>query len=158
MIRKRSKEKQAILQFLRTANSHPTADAVYTEMRKETPNISLGTVYRNLRLLKEEGEIAELELAGSLSRFDGFTHPHYHFRCEKCSRIFDLNEAYDTTLNERIASETGFNVSGHLMEFRGLCHDCQPNNQVPGYLPGQPMGLSDGTFPGQPVIRPAGRL
>ncbi len=125
MIRKRSKEKQAILQFLRTTVSHPTADIVYSEMRKEIPNISLGTVYRNLRLLRDEGEIIELELAGNLSRFDGNTRPHYHFRCEKCGRVFDLEEGVDTSLNERVALKTGFMVSNHILEFRGLCRECQ---------------------------------
>jgi Fur family peroxide stress response transcriptional regulator len=129
MIHKRSKEKQAIFQFLRTTDSHPTADAVYTEMRKEIPSISLGTVYRNLRLLKEEGEINELELAGRLSRFDGYTRPHYHFRCEKCNRVFDLDEDVNSSLNERIAEKTGFTVLSHILEFRGLCRDCQPQGK-----------------------------
>ena len=126
MIHKRSKEKQAILEFLRSTFSHPTADSVYIEMRKEMPSISLGTVYRNLRLLKEDGEINELELAGSLSRFDGQTRPHYHFRCEKCCRVFDLDENVDVSLNGRIAEKTGFTVLNHILEFRGLCLDCQP--------------------------------
>lgn len=139
MIHKRSKEKQAILQFLRITNSHPTADAVYTEMRREIPNISLGTVYRNLRLLKEEGEINELEPASNLSRFDGNTRLHYHFRCEKCSRVFDLNEAYDNSLNERINRNTGFTVSSHVMEFRGICRDCHPQFPSDTNLPGPTM-------------------
>ena len=144
MIHKRSKEKQAILQFLRTTNSHPTADAVYSEMRREIPNISLGKVYRNLRLLKEEGEISELELASNLSRFDGNTRPHYHFRCDKCNRVFDLNEEYDNSLNDRLTLKTGFVVSSHVMEFRGLCLDCRQN------LPSndQPNGI----FSGQSAI------
>ena len=129
MMPKRSKEKQAILQFLRMTESHPTADGVFTEMRKENPTISLGTVYRNLRQLKTEGEINELELTGSLSRFDGYTRPHYHFRCEKCNRVFNLDESVDTSLNERIARKTGFTVTGHVLEFRGLCHDCKPEGQ-----------------------------
>lgn len=146
MIHKRSKEKQAILQFLRTTSSHPTADAVYTEMRREIPSISLGTVYRNLRLLKEEGEINELELAGRLSRFDGYTRPHYHFRCEKCNRVFDLDEEVNSSLNERIAEKTGFTVLSHILEFRGLCRDCQPQ--------GQANGRPDGKFTGQTAGQP----
>jgi len=126
MMHKRSKEKQAILQFLKSTDSHPTADAVFNEMRKEISNISLGTVYRNLRRLTGEGEITELDIAGGLSRFDGNTRPHYHFRCVKCCRIFDLDEAVNTSFNQRIADKTGFKVLNHILEFRGLCHECQP--------------------------------
>lgn len=79
--------------------SHPTADAIYSEMRKEIPNISLSMVYRNLRLLTEEGEINELELVGNLSRFDGVTRPDYHFRYEKCGRVFDLDEKVNDAFN-----------------------------------------------------------
>ncbi len=126
MIHKRSKEKQAIFQFLKNNTYHPTADVIYSEMRKEIPTISLGTVYRNLRLLKEDGEIIKLELAGSLSLIDCNTRAHYHFRCEKCGRVFDLDENVNNTLNERVAEKTGFKVLNHVMEFRGLCRECQP--------------------------------
>jgi Fur family peroxide stress response transcriptional regulator len=132
MIHKNSKEKQAILRFLRTTDSHPTADAVFIALRKDIPNISLGTVYRNLRLLKEEGEINELELSGSLGRFDGNTRPHYHFRCEKCRRVFDLDEDVNSSLNEHIAEKTGFTVSSHILEFRGLCAECRPRDPPDG--------------------------
>ncbi len=76
---KKSKQKETILNFLKGTSSHPTASCIYEEVRKEVPNISLGTVYRNLGLLKQEDKILELDLAGSLSRFDGDTRSHYHF-------------------------------------------------------------------------------
>ncbi len=122
---RKSKQREAILNFLKNTSSHPTACSIYEAVRKEIPNISLGTVYRNLRLLKQEGEILELDLAGSLSRFDSDTRCHYHFRCEKCGNIFDLDEPVDTEKNERVARKTGFEVSHHILEFRGLCRDCQ---------------------------------
>lgn len=122
---RRSKQREAILDFLRKTSSHPTAYHIYEAVRKEIPNISLGTVYRNLRLLRDEAEILELDLAGSLSRFDGDTRSHYHFRCEQCGRVFDVNEPVDLERNERVAKKTGFRVSHHILEFRGLCRDCQ---------------------------------
>jgi len=122
---RRSKQREAILDFLRNTSSHPTAYQIYEAVRKEIPNISLGTVYRNLKLLSSEAEILELDLAGSLSRFDGDTRSHYHFRCEGCGRVFDVDEPVDLERNERVAKKTGFMVSHHILEFRGLCRDCQ---------------------------------
>jgi len=129
MIRK-SKQKEAILRVVKGTNSHPTADWVYEQVRQEIPSISLGTVYRNLKLLKKEGEILELDFAGTLSRFDGITQNHYHFRCEQCGRIFDLDEPVDKTLDNRIARKTDFMVVNHRLEFYGLCKDCQSRDSL----------------------------
>ena len=122
---RKSKQKEAILRVLKGTTSHPSADWVYEQVRREIPNISLGTVYRNLKLLKQEGEILELDLASTLSRFDGNSQDHYHFRCEKCGRVFDVDELVDKEIDDRVAQKTGFKVSHHRLEFRGLCKDCQ---------------------------------
>jgi len=122
---RKTKQKEAILGVLRGTNSHPTADWVYNEVKKEIPNISLGTVYRNLRLLCQKGEILELNLCGSLSRFDARRDAHYHFRCEKCGQVFDIDEPVNREINVRIAQKTGFRVMYHKLEFRGLCRECQ---------------------------------
>ena len=123
-MRRKSKQREAILRVLKGTDSHPTADWVYAQVRAEIPNISLGTVYRNLKLLKEEGQILELDLAGT-GRFDGNTRNHYHFVCERCGRIFDLDEPVHKEQDERVAKKMGFKVLNHLLEFRGLCKDCQ---------------------------------
>lgn len=120
-----SKQKDAILKVLKRTTSHPTADWIYEQVRKEIPNISLGTVYRNLRLMKDEGEVLELGLAGTLSRFDGNGENHYHFRCEGCGRVFDIDEPVDRAMDERVARKTSFEVSYHRLEFRGLCNECR---------------------------------
>jgi len=122
---RKSKQKEAILRVLRGTTSHPGADWVYEQVKREIPKISLGTVYRNLKLLKQEGEILELDLASTLSRFDGNSQDHYHFRCEQCGRIFDVDEPVDEEIDGRVAQKTGFKVSHHRLEFRGLCKDCQ---------------------------------
>lgn len=129
---RKSKQREAILRVLKGTTCHPTADWIYEQVRREIPNISLGTVYRNLRLLKQGGEILELELAGTLSRFDANTQNHSHFRCEQCGRIFDVGEPVDKMLDDRAAQKTGFKVSNHLLEFRGLCKDCQRLNSPRG--------------------------
>ena len=120
-----TKQRQAILDLLRGTTSHPTADWVYDEVRKVIPNISKGTVYRNLKILRDTGMISELDLNGTVSRFEARQDNHYHFRCEKCGRVFDLNEPVDTELDRRVAKNTGFKISHHQLEFRGLCKDCQ---------------------------------
>jgi Fur family peroxide stress response transcriptional regulator len=122
---RKTKQKEAILEVLRGTNSHPTADWVYNEVRKDIPNISLGTVYRNLRLLCESGEILELDLCGTLARFDARKDNHYHFRCEKCGQVFDVDMPVDAEIDRRTTENTGFKVSYHRLEFRGVCKDCQ---------------------------------
>ena len=120
-----TKQRDAILDFLRGATSHPTADQVYDGVRKVIPNISKGTVYRNLNILRETGQISELNLSGTVSRFEGRKDNHYHFRCEKCGRVFDLDEPVNKELDDKIARNTGFTVSYHQLEFRGLCKECK---------------------------------
>lgn len=122
---RKTKQREAILRVLRNTTCHPTADWIYEEGRKDIPNISLGTVYRNLKLLREAGKILEIDLGGNFSRFDGNQDNHYHFRCERCGHVFDVDEPVDIEINERVARKTGFKISYHRLEFRGLCRECQ---------------------------------
>jgi Fur family peroxide stress response transcriptional regulator len=122
---RRTKQREAILKVLRSTTSHPAADWIYSEVRKEIPDISLGTVYRNLKLLRECREILEIDLGSTSSRFNGNPANHYHFRCEKCGRVFDIDEPVDEEINEKISRKTGFKISHHWLEFRGLCKVCQ---------------------------------
>jgi len=122
---RKTKQKEAILRVLKRTSSHPTADWVYEQVRKQIPSISLGTIYRNLKSLKQGGQLLELDLAGTQSRFDARTDDHCHFRCEQCGRIFDMDEPVDGEMDERVTRKTGLKVSNHRLEFRGLCKDCQ---------------------------------
>jgi len=124
-MQRKTKQREAILSVLRSTTSHPTAAWIYEQVRKEIPDISLGTVYRNLRLLREAGEIMEIDLSGTFSRFDGNQDNHYHLRCERCGRLFDVDEPVNTEIDERVARKTGFKISYHRLEFRGLCQECQ---------------------------------
>jgi Fur family peroxide stress response transcriptional regulator len=121
---RRSKQREAILRVLMSTKSHPTAEWLYEEVKKEIPNISLGTVYRNLRLMKDHGEILELEQTGAFRRFDGNSANHYHFRCDRCGKVYDIDEPVVDGIDERVEKTTGFRVSYHRLEFRGLCRDC----------------------------------
>ncbi len=122
---RRSRQREAILRRLRSTKTHPTAEWVYEQVKQEIPNISLGTVYRNLKSLKDDGDIIELEFSRGVSHFDGNTEDHYHFRCEGCDRIIDLEDLVDEAWNVKVAKKTGFQVVNHHLEFRGLCTSCQ---------------------------------
>ena len=120
-----SKQKNLILQILIDTTSHPEADWVYEQVKKEIPNISLGTVYRDLKKLAEEGKIQQLDIAGGTCRFDASTYNHYHFRCERCGRVLDVDIPEEFGLNTMVEQKTGLKVNSHRLEFRGLCLDCQ---------------------------------
>jgi Fur family peroxide stress response transcriptional regulator len=122
---RKSKQRELILKTVMSTRSHPDADWVYEQVRKEMPNISLGTVYRNLKSLAEAGEVLQLEIAGRTSRFDGNTESHYHLRCNKCGRMLDLDEPVDRTIEKRIAKKTGFKITRQRVELTGLCTKCQ---------------------------------
>jgi Fur family transcriptional regulator, peroxide stress response regulator len=125
MIRRETKQREAILKVLRNTKSHPTADQIYDEVRKDVPNISKGTVYRNLQVLQDDGAITELKLNDTLSRYEVKQESHYHFRCEKCGRVSDIDMPVDRELDRQVEKRTGLKVAYHQLEFRGLCKDCQ---------------------------------
>jgi len=125
MNRRESKQRDAILRIIRATRSHPTADQIYDAVRKEIPNISKGTIYRNLQVLCKDGLISELNLNTTLSRYEEKQAGHYHFRCDRCGRVYDLDEPVNTEIDQRVAEKTGFQVLFHQMEFRGLCKNCQ---------------------------------
>lgn len=125
MTHRSTNQREAILRLLQGTRNHPTADKIYDEVRKEIPNISKGTVYRNLKVLQELGQIRELNLNGTISRFEVAQSDHYHFRCEGCGRVLDLDEPVHEELDRKLADRTGLKISHHQLEFRGLCQNCQ---------------------------------
>ena len=121
---KYSRQREAILDFLRTRTDHPTADVIYENIRILYPNISLGTVYRNLSLLADIGEIRKLSDFAGADHFDGRTDRHCHFMCRKCRKIIDIE-----TMNfDQILQDAGKRFSGEITDFNarffGLCEDC----------------------------------
>ena len=91
MALKYSRQRQVIFDFLMTRKDHPSAEVVYQNVRQEYPNISLGTVYRNLSLLADMGEIQRLRVGDGIDHFDADTSEHYHFVCSECGCVTDLN-------------------------------------------------------------------
>lgn len=124
MALKKSKQRDMIKTFLMSRKDHPTADVVYTNVRQENPNISLGTVYRNLTLLADIGEIQRLHLGDGVDHFDADISPHYHFVCSKCGSVIDLEmEAIDSIMDTAKAHFDGI-IAGHVTYFYGTCRNC----------------------------------
>ncbi len=124
VITKYSRQREAIKDYLAQTKEHPTADTVYMHIRKIYPNISLGTVYRNLNLLAEQGEILKINCQDGCDRFDGNPKPHYHFICSKCGKVMDLEMESIDHIN--VIAGAGFHgrIIGHVTFFYGLCPEC----------------------------------
>ena len=121
---KYSRQREAIMDYLSSTTSHPTADQVYLHVRKVFPNISLGTVYRNLSLLASLGEIQKLSFGDAMDHFDANTKPHCHVMCSNCGRIDDLPCELPETLDETASSCYDGLIFGHSIQFYGLCRAC----------------------------------
>lgn len=124
-----TRQRQVVLDIVRNTDAHPTADWVYEQARKVIPNISLGTVYRLLGRLQEEGAVVQIETGSRKSRFDGRPGPHQHVVCECCGTIADVPDLIDSAANERIEQITGFRVNAHRVEWLGVCPRCQQASQ-----------------------------
>lgn len=119
-----SKQRESMLRILRNTKSHPTANEIYTEIRKTDPKISLGTVYRNLNLLCDNGIILRIDTDHDSVHYDGCIEPHCHFVCRNCDKVFDLS--LDTSdLDKKVEAECGFDVRGHSLVFYGKCNNCK---------------------------------
>ena len=121
---KYSRQREAIKNFLMTRHDHPTADVVYSNVRTEFPNISLGTVYRNLTLLADLGEISRLRVGDGVDHFDADTRPHYHFVCNECGAVSDLELNDISGLLEAVVRDFDGMIQGHVTYFYGLCPHC----------------------------------
>lgn len=121
---KYSRQREAIKQYLSNTYEHPTAETVYLHVKKEFPNISLGTVYRNLNLLTEIGEALKITMPDGCDRFDGHTHNHNHFTCKCCGCVSDIELTHDYCKDE--LKSVGFNgvIESANTMFYGTCNTC----------------------------------
>lgn len=119
-----SKQREAMLNILRSTKTHPTANEIYVEMRKNDPKISLGTVYRNLALLTGTGTVMRIDTNQDSVHYDGCTKPHYHFVCDTCGRVIDLN-LKQLDVDKEIEAECDCKVSEHMLIFYGKCSKCK---------------------------------
>jgi len=126
---KYSRQRESIKAYLSHTKEHPTADTVYMHIREVYPNVSLGTVYRNLNLLVGQGEVMRISQGEGCDRFDGNPLPHYHFVCTKCSSVQDLDIAAGALDHINIIAGAGFEgeIQGHTTFFYGKCSKCIDN-------------------------------
>ena len=122
---KSSRQRDLILSILRSTHCHPTADWIFEKARREMPNISLGTVYRNLSLLRDEGKIQELSYGRGTSRYDADMRNHYHVRCRICGKVEDVPHISPRVGSREIEELTGYELHSHRLEYTGFCPDCR---------------------------------
>ncbi len=121
---KYSRQRECILKNLQSRRDHPTADMVYESVQVEEPNISLGTVYRNLSFLAENGQILKISTGIGPDHFDGFTEAHNHFVCRKCGRVLDLDYVADEKIIADASKNFNGEIKGYDLQFYGTCEDC----------------------------------
>ncbi|MDR3120405.1 MAG: transcriptional repressor [Clostridiales bacterium] len=119
-----SKQREAILALLEGTKDHPTAETVYAGIRSQMPNISLGTVYRNLAVLAGNGRIAKIRSRDETLRFDANTRDHYHWQCRVCGKVQDLPMAVETSLNAAAERACDAKIERHDLCFIGVCKSC----------------------------------
>ena len=122
-----SQQREQICRTVLDSREHPTAEMVYEQLKQEMPRLSLGTVYRNLRQLVQEGQLREID--GPVVRYDGRTCCHTHARCSSCGAVADLDEiVYDRALDRQVGH--GWEITEHMLVFNGLCPDCVKNQHL----------------------------
>lgn len=122
---KHSKQRDAILEVLHSTKAHPTADIIYAEVRKKIPNISLGTVYRNLAKLSEDNTIIKVNAGTGVEHFDGTPTPHYHVVCTECGAIDDIEADPLEEVNAWAAKIFKGEIYKHSTIFFGKCEKCK---------------------------------
>ena len=128
-----TRQRKVILEELKHTTSHPTAGEVYDMVRLELPRVSLGTVYRNLDILSRDGHILKLDLDDEgQKRFDGRTDNHYHMRCIDCGRVLDVDLPFQSEIEDDANKVTNCLVTGHKLEFTGLCPRCRRGRGTKG--------------------------
>ena len=124
--RNKSKKREAILSALQGMSTHPTADMLYERLKDEIPELSLGTVYRNLTVLEEEGRVVSVSHEGGHAHYDARTEPHAHFVCRICRSVRDVDmEESGTALYSEIEKKLGCSVESYSLCFSGVCEKCK---------------------------------
>jgi Fur family peroxide stress response transcriptional regulator len=117
-------QRQAILTYLLESMTHPSADEIYRSLEPDFPNMSVATVYNNLKVFVEAGLVKELTYGDGASRFDADMSDHYHVICDHCGKIVDFEHTPLSQIEREVEQHTGFAVKSHRMELYGTCPDC----------------------------------
>lgn len=119
-------QRLAILRMLVESHVHPSVEDIFEKVKVNFPTTSLATVYKTIAVMKELGEVLELEFSTGHNRYDGNKpYPHPHLICVKCKRIVDPQLSSLTDLTQELVSDSGFSILGHRLDFFGICPECQ---------------------------------
>ncbi|MGN1421871.1 MAG: transcriptional repressor [Oscillospiraceae bacterium] len=121
---KYSRQREMIYEQVMNFPIHPTADEVYYALKDENPNLSIGTVYRNLNLLSDMGMLMKINIANGKDRFDGRTDRHYHMTCTHCGKVFDVELDFEEEITKKILSNEGHTITGVTLNLSGICRSC----------------------------------
>lgn len=119
-----SKQRELIYNQVMEFPVHPTADQVYTALKQDNPNLSLGTVYRNLNQLSEMGMLLKIKIADGSDRFDGRTDLHYHMVCDKCSQVYDVELSELDKIRSVVSERYGHTLTSVTLNLNGVCCEC----------------------------------
>jgi Fur family peroxide stress response transcriptional regulator len=120
-----SKQRERLLELLRSSRNHPTASGLYDRLKADFSRLSLGTVYRNLSILMEQGLVKKIDSGSAFDRYEADTTPHYHLICQQCGNIIDFPELHLPEINVTINRKTGFEIHHYRFDFFGICHECE---------------------------------
>ena len=137
-------QRSLVLEAVREVHGHATADEIYHHITSKYPTVSRGTVYRNLNLLAEMGEIRRVEVPGGADHFEHKSPPHYHVRCIKCGKIFDVDMPFITDLEKNIRDRRGFEFLSHDIVFQGICPACRADEPEADLSDDRPSGSQHG--------------
>ena len=128
--KKHFRKRDAILTCLRSTKAHPSAETLFAELKPQIPDLSLGTVYRNLTLFKKQGLAMSVATVNGVERFDGNTQPHVHFICNDCDAVIDLEEmTIPDSLLQTAAQCCGGTIQGCQLSFTGTCRNCSSKTE-----------------------------
>lgn len=125
MIHRKTIQNALVLDTVKKLHRHVTADEVFEEIVKDHPNIGRETVYRNLQKLSETGEIRKVEVTEGADCYDFIVQSHYHIRCTKCGKVFDVDMPYIKDLEDKVKDFHGFSEVSHDIMFKGICPACR---------------------------------
>lgn len=123
-----TKQRSKILEILHGTKSHPTANWIYDKVKADFPNISLGTVYRNLSLLEETGQIQKLLCGSNFDRYDANIEPHIHFVCKHCNEVSDIHDENPSNKLKQVIEAIDLPIDTYDLTCYGVCKDCQNNH------------------------------
>lgn len=126
---KYSKQREIIENAVKFNKIHPTADDIYAILKPDNPNLSLGTVYRNLNSLADSGNILKLSMPDGKSRYDGDISEHSHAICEVCGNIFDADMIETADMDKIVSNKLNMVITSHQFVFYGVCNKCNENKR-----------------------------